>query len=357
MYIKNIKIEGFRNIENCNISPIKKINFIYGINAQGKTNLIETIYYCSLFKSFRTNKNSNLINNNKNNFNINIDIINNKVNNNLKVSLDIKNNKKIIINNKKPINNFFYKILNSIIYYPDEISYLKVYPLYRRNLIDRSIFYINNEYINVFKKYIKCLKQRNIFLKSDNKEHDIWKDQLIEYSYLIIKERMNYIEKINNYFNILSTNNNINEKYSIEYNNYDKEKIKDNLFFKFEKYKIKEKKYGYTLVGPHVDDFIFLINNNNINKYSSEGQKRSFLLSYKQAQLQDYKDNYGYYPILLFDDMGSELDSSRKHNTFSKILDNSGQVFITTMDIPDVDKNRSKIFEVKEGSFSEFIFD
>lgn len=356
MYIKKIKIKNFRNIETCNINPNEKINFIFGKNAQGKTNLIESIYYSSLFKSFRTNKKSNLINNKNDSFDINIDIINNKVNNNLKIYLDINKNKKIIINNKKPVNNFFYKVLNSIIYYPDEISFLKVYPLYRRNLVDRSIFYINNEYINIFKNYVKCLKQRNIFLKSKNNEYDIWKDKLIEYSYLIIKERINYIKKINNYFDILSTKNNINEKYSIKYN-FCEEKIKDSLFNKFEKYKDKEKKYGYTLVGPHLDDFILLINNNNINKYSSEGQKRSFLLNYKQAQLQDYKDNFGYYPILLFDDMGSELDSSRKNITFHNILDNSGQVFITTMDIPDVDKKKSKIFEVKDGNFSEFICD
>ncbi|MCD6580723.1 MAG: hypothetical protein J7K90_02875, partial [Desulfuromusa sp.] len=86
-------------------------------------------------------------------------------------------------------------------------------------------------------------------------------------------------------------------------------------------------------------------------------QKRSLLLSYKQAQLLDYKDIFGYYPILLFDDIGSELDISRKENIFDKILDNSGQIFITTTDAPDSKKNKNKILEVSEGDFSEFIFD
>ena len=117
----------------------------------------------------------------------------------------------------------------------------------------------------------------------------------------------------------------------------------------------KERKYGFTLTGPHIDDFIFSINNNNINMYSSEGQKRSLLLNYKQAQLLDYNDNYGYYPILLFDDMGSELDSYRKTNIFNRILNNSGQVFITTMDIPEINKDKTTIFEVVDGHFSEFI--
>lgn len=357
MYIENIKINNFRNIENCNIYPNKKINFIYGNNAQGKTNLIETIYYSSLFKSFRTNKNINLIKNEKEKFIININIINNSVNNNLKISLDNKNNKSIVINNKKPNNNNFYRVLNSIIYFPDEIIYLKTYPAYRRNLIDRSIFYIDNEYINIFKKYIKCLKQRNIFLKGSDGKNDVWKEQLIEYGCLIISKRINYIRKINSYFDILFDEKETNEKYSIEYNKYDSDKIKDNLFYRFKQIKLKEIKYGYTLAGPHIDDFVFLINNNNISKYSSEGQKRSFLLSYKQAQLQDYKDNYGYYPILLFDDMGRELDSSRKSNIFKNILNNSGQIFITTMDVPDIEENSAKIFQVNNGDFSEFKFD
>ena len=356
MYIENIKIKNFRNIENCNIEPNKKINFIFGKNAQGKTNLIETIYYSSLFKSFRTNKNLNLINKEKDFFFIDIDIVNNKVNNKLKISLDKKNNKNIYVNEKKPADKNFYKVLNSIIYFPDEISYLKNYPAYRRNLIDRSIFYINNNYINIYIKYKKCLKQRNVFLKCNDNSNDIWKEQLVEYAELIITERINYIERINIYFNIINKSNNNKENYSIKYKGYDnKEKIKDNLFKKFKINENKERRYGFTLTGPHIDDFIFSINDNNINMYSSEGQKRSLLLNYKQAQLLDYNDNYGYYPILLFDDMGSELDSYRKTNIFNRILNNSGQVFITTMDIPEINKDKTTIFEVVDGHFSEFI--
>jgi DNA replication and repair protein RecF len=356
MHINKIKINNFRNIEKTIINPSHKLNFIYGENAQGKTNLIESIYFSSLYKSFRTNKNINLIYKNKNNLNINLDVVNNNVNNNIKIFLDNKNKKNIIINNKKPDESIFYKILNSIIYYPDEIIYLKTYPLYRRNLIDRSIFFINNEYIYLFKKYLKCLKQRNIFLKLRNNQNDIWRDNLIEYASLIIKERITYINKIND---ILSSyyDYKLNELYSIKYSNYKDEKIKDYLLIKFKKNEKKEKECGYTLVGPHIDDFTFTLNDNDINKYSSEGQKRSFLLCYKQAQLKLYKDIYGYYPVLLFDDMGSELDLSRKTSFFYKILENSGQVFITTMDIPDIANKDIKIFKVDNGNFSEFILE
>lgn len=356
MHIDKIKINNFRNIENTTINPNYKLNFIYGKNAQGKTNLIESIYFSSLYKSFRTNKNINLIYKNKNQLNIDLDVINNDVKNNIKIIFNNKNNKNIIINNKKPDDIIFYKVLNSIIYFPDEIIYLKTYPLYRRNLIDRSIFFINNEYIYLFKKYLKCLKQRNIFLKLKSNQNDIWRDKLIEYAYLIINERINYINKINDILNSYY-NPKINEVYSIKYSNYEDKKIKDYLSIKFKNNERKEKECGYTLVGPHIDDFIFSLNNNDINKYSSEGQKRSFLLCYKQAQLKLYKDIYGYYPVLLFDDMGSELDISRKTSFFSKILENSGQIFITTMDIPNIKDKDIKIFKVDNGNFSEFILE
>ncbi|MCK4501748.1 MAG: DNA replication/repair protein RecF [Desulfuromonadales bacterium] len=360
MYIKNIKIYNFRNIEHCDIYPSKKINIIYGDNAQGKTNLIESIYYSSIFKSFRTNKKYNLIKKDNNNFSIEIIISNNEVDNVLNIKFNKKNEKQILINNKNPNKNI-YKSLNTIVYYPDEISLLKNYPSYRRNLIDKSIFFINNEYINIFRKYLKCLKHRNMFLKStnvkDNSIDDVWKEQLIEYGSIIIKKRIEYIKRINKYFEILSINKVLNETYSIEYENYEIENIKDDLSNQFKKNKDKELKYGYSLAGPHIEDFKFNINNNDINKYSSEGQKRSLLLSYKQSQLLDYKDYNGYYPILLLDDIGTELDNSRKNKIYNKLLDDSGQVFITTIDLPNICFDNTDIYSVENGIFSKFIFD
>ena len=348
MFIKNIELNNFRNIKECNIKPIEKINFICGKNAQGKTNLIESIYFSSLFKSFRTNTKTDLIKDGENNLFIKIKIINNGVNNVLKIGFDKNKKKKIYINDKET--KLSHGILNTVIYYPDEISHLKSNPSYRRNLIDRSIFFVNNDYLDIFRKYLRCLKQRNFYLKKPNGS-DIWRDQLVEYGSIIIDRRINYLEKINIIMEQIEINTSINEKYKIHYKKYSREKIKDYLNKDFIKNKDKELKYGYTLSGPHIDDFIFKINDKNINRYSSEGQKRSLLLSYKQAQIIDYKKNKGFFPILLFDDIGNELDSSRKNNIFNRIIENSGQIFITTTDIPVGKKN--KIFKVEDGTFEE----
>jgi len=167
MYIRNIEINNFRNINKCNINPHKKINFICGCNAQGKTNLIESIFFASIFKSFRTNIKTDLIKEGEENLFIKIEISNNGINNKLRIGFDKNKKKKIFINEKE--NKFSHEILNSIIYYPDEISHLKSSPSYRRNLIDRSIFFINNDYLNLFRKYLRCLKQRNYYLKNQVK--------------------------------------------------------------------------------------------------------------------------------------------------------------------------------------------
>jgi len=356
MYIKSIKIRNFRNIENCFIFPKKRINVICGENAQGKTNLIESIYYSSIFKSFKTSKNINLINRNHSNFSIDINVLNNNVESNLKIYLDSKKGRKIVINNKNP-DKLIYKNLNTVIYYPDEISLLKNNPAYRRNLIDKSIFFINNEYVIIYRNYIKILKQRNIFLKNQNYKDDIWKDQLIEYAYKIIKERISYINKINSDLYKFSKDEVLNEIYSIKYTDYDIENIKDYLNKKFIDNKEKEKKYGYTLIGPHIEDFKFYINDHDINKYSSEGQKRSLLLSFKHAQILDYKDKFGYYPVLLLDDVGTELDNIRKNKIYNKLLTDSGQVFVTTVDLPDIFLNKSSVYKVNNGKFLKLEFD
>lgn len=349
MYIKNIKVNNFRNIENCNIDFDEKINFILGDNGQGKSNFLESIYYSNFYKSFRTKNNKDLINFKNEGFFLNINIINNKINNNLKIYFDKKNNKKILLNNKIPKFSNIYKIINSIIYYPAEINLLNLYPFYRRNLIDRSIFFIENEYINFIKKYNKILKQRNIFLKNKSNKFDPWKDQLIEESINIINKRKNYIKKINKKLDIFYNNNEIDEYYSIYYKYLNENNIKDKIYNDFKKYEEREKYLGYTLFGPHIDDFNFFINKKDIRKYSSEGQKKNFLLNYKYVQMLDYYEEFSLYPILLFDDLGSELDSNRRKIYLNKIIENSGQIFITSTHYPIDIPKYSKLYKIEDG--------
>ncbi len=331
MLINSIRIKDFRNIESLNIIPDKKINFLTGNNAQGKTNFIESIYYCSYFKSYRTKNILDLIKNGKESSFINIETCNSGTNNNIKVFIDKNKTKKISLNSKVPKNREFYKIINTILYYPDEINYLSIYPQFRRNFIDRAIFITDFDYVDLFNKYRKCLKQRNILLKNcpyDKDQIDIWKNKLIEFGSIIIKKRMGLIERINEklkYFSIQQ-----GESYFLKYNDYNYGKIEEDLLERFERNFSKELKYGYTIIGPHSDDIIFKINDNDIRKYASEGQKKTFLLNLKLSQIVDYRSIYNDFPIVILDDISNELDNNRKDKIIDKFFDNSGQIFITT---------------------------
>ncbi|MCW8891885.1 MAG: hypothetical protein OQL18_01025, partial [Deltaproteobacteria bacterium] len=169
----------------------------------------------------------------------------------------------------------------------------------------------------------------------------------------IIKRRIEYINRINGKFKSLYNDKEIKEDYRIEYEKYKNKNIRNILNSEFKNIYKKELKYGYTLFGPHIEDFEFFINEKNIKLYSSEGQKKFFLLNYKYAQLLDYYDFYSYYPILLYDDLGSELDEKRKKIYFDRILENSGQIFLTTTNYREISSKDKKVLNIFDGNLTE----
>lgn len=328
MELLSIKADNFRNLVNVSINNFDKVNILKGDNAQGKSNFLELIYFLNYYKSFRTNNINDLIKLKSNYFNINCDILNLNVKNNLNIYYK---DKKIVKLNKKSVNfKNIYNNIKTILYYPYEINYLLVNSSSRRNLIDRSIFLLKSEYIYKIKKYNKILKNRNIFLKKNKNEFDPWIEQLIFISKDIIEERHNFIKRINNKFYNLYFSKNFEENYKINYKYEENENIECYLRDRYLKVKDKEFICGYTLIGPHLDNISFYINDKNIKNHSSEGQKKYFILNYKYAQLIDYYEINKSYPILLFDDLTSELDSKRRNIYIEKIIESSGQIFITS---------------------------
>lgn len=355
MQIENIHISQFRNIQKAQLEPGSKINFILGDNAQGKTNFIEAIYVAALLKSFRTRNTIDLIQQGKEyailKFQVGCETIINTVN----LTLD-KQKKLLKINGKKPNSDQFFKHLNIVIFHPDEVNYICNYPIFRRNLIDRSIFYTNFEYIDVYRKYTKCLKQRNSFLKQESKGIDCWEDQLVKFGSLIISERLKYIKKINDYFSDENFFKTSGEHYHLVYSKEYKDinHIQNELRNEFFRKRKREKLLGYTLVGPHKEDIGFFLNQQSAGSFASQGQKRSLVISLKTAQILDYQRIHGYCPVLILDDMTSELDVERKNILLENLLANSGQVFITSTDFKQIIKSeQAKVFRVKHGEISQ----
>ena len=355
MWIKNIKINNYRNYNKEEINLNKKINIFYGENAQGKTNIIEAIFLSSIGKSFRTNKEKELIKFGEEN--CNLEIYFEKSDRDGKININIGNKKNIFINGIKikKLSELLGNI-NVVIFTPDDINILKGGPQNRRKFLDVMISQLRPNYMHIYNLYLKTLEERNTYLKNiENQKYDlleIYDEKLAEYGCEIYKYRMEFVNKLENKIkNIHKNITNNKEEIKIEYISdcMDKEKFLELLKARKKLDIIK----GYTTKGIHRDDLNIYINDLLVNVYGSQGQHRTAVLSLKLAELQVIYDEIGENPILLLDDFMSELDENRRKNFLENISDT--QVIITCTEKFELKNVDCKYFKVKQGEiiFSE----
>ncbi len=354
MNVQRISLRNFRNIAAAELNPCDKINFLLGDNAQGKTNLVEAIYAAALLKSFRTRNSAELIMEGEEQAKVAIGLRKQQVDNRITVTFG-KQGRDFLLNGKRPETNAYYRFFNVIVFHPEEVNYISSYPAFRRNLIDRSIFYTDFSYIDTYRNYTRCLKQRNALLKNRSVGVDCWQEQLVGFGATIIQERLKYIDRINEILKSDAFQKKSSETYALSYSREvtDRTTIAAQLAAEFSRKIEREQALGYTLVGPHKDDVRFSINTKEASSYGSQGQKRSLVISYKTAQIADYKKIHGDYPILILDDMTSELDRGRKNLLLENLLENSGQVFITSTDYqPSQRSEQVRVFRVEAGEIN-----
>ncbi|MFI3230867.1 MAG: DNA replication/repair protein RecF [bacterium] len=382
MRITNLQLKNYRNICHMELFLGESINIFYGDNAQGKTNILESIYVCAIGRSHRTHKDKELIkfgednayialatatinNNYLNKININIK---NKQNDKIyKVS---KTTKGIAINNIaiKKIGELFGNI-NIVMFSPEDLNIVKQSPQERRKFLDMELCQINNLYNYNLSQYYKILKQRNMLLKKVNKSVTnnlkafdefknniyVWDKQLIEVGTKVINNREEFVKKIDNiasdiHFKITNKRERLSIKYKPSVNPLDFEhKLLNSLD--------KDIIYKSTSYGPHKDDIVFYVNDVNLKDFGSQGQQRTAILSTKLAEIDIIKLEKNIRPILLLDDVLSELDKSRQEYLINNITDM--QVIITCTGVEDVIKNFSnnidkdgiiELFEVLDGA-------
>ena len=355
MYIEEIKLHNFRNYEEQKIELNKNINIFYGENAQGKTNIIESIFLCAYAKSFRTSKDKEIINLNKNEASVTLKY--QKKDREGTIRVNISDKKYIYLNDikAKKMSEILGK-LNVVIFSPDDINILKDGPQKRRRFLDMMIGQLRPNYIHCLNIYLKVLEQRNNYLrqiKEQNKSEDlleIWDEKLAEYAIIVYRYRYEFINKIKEVINeihckITDNKENLELNYISECDN--KEKFIELLKQRRKLDIIK----GYTTKGVQRDDFNIFINNKEVSVYGSQGQNRTVVLSLKLAELQVIKDDIDDYPILLLDDFMSELDSNRR-KSFLNNIENT-QVIITCTDPIEIEKfNKNveyKLYNVKKG--------
>lgn len=364
MKIKKIKLINFRNLDKVELNFINKINIIIGGNGAGKTNILEAIYLNSLTKSFRANNDAELIKFDKEFLTIMTTIKDDSYNENVLYNID-KLSKKIYLNSSKvtKLSEYIGKY-PVVISTPEDVLMIKTSPSTRRDVLNISICQFNKEYFKTLNEYNKLLKLRNDYLKrilinsiSDIKYFDILTNKLIEKAVYIYIERNNYINLINKYlpdiFEHICLNPNLIIKYSpnIDLNNYNEETLKNILYKKYKKDFNKEISVGMTITGPHRDDFSFILGDKDMKLYSSEGQKKMAVISFKLAEMMLFQKTDDKKPIILLDDLFSELDINNK-NRLVKFIPDDLQVVITSNDLKGINKSirdNAKIFKIKDG--------
>ena len=331
MWINNIKLNNFRNYNNKEINLHENINVFFGENAQGKTNIIESIFLCSIGKSFRTNKEKELIKFNEEKTSVEINY--EKSDRTGKIKIEIGEKKQVYLNGIKikKLSELLGNI-NVVIFTPDDINILKGGPQNRRKFLDIMISQLRPNYMHILSLYNKTLEQRNNYLKqikTEKKEEnllEIWDEKLIDYGIKIYEYRKEFIEKIKNKIkNIHAGITNGKEEIEIEY--ISDAVTRQNFLNELKSRRKLDIIKGYTTKGIHRDDFIIYINKKEVGTFGSQGQNRTAMLSLKLSELQVIYDDIGEYPILLLDDFMSELDSKRRESFLNNIKDI--QVIIT----------------------------
>lgn len=351
MHINTILLENFRNYDNQEIKLNKNINIIYGNNAQGKTNIIESVFLCAYGKSFRAKKDSELIKFDKDLCKVEVSY--SKVDREGIIKAEINDKKTFFSNGVKQnkISDIIGKI-NVVIFTPDDIEIIKDGPQKRRRFLDMMISSLRPNYLHLLNSYNKVLEQRNNFLrqiKLENKNPamlDIWDEQLSEYSFKIYEYRKYFIEKISKSIEDIHSLITKSGKEDIKIKYISNSKNKESFLENLKKSRAVDIKRGFTATGIHRDDFMIYINSRPVSIFGSQGQQRTAILTLKLCELKIVKEEIGDTPILLLDDYMSELDEKRRTSFLENIKGN--QVIITCTDRIDLE-NESSIYYVENG--------
>ncbi|MGN0351101.1 MAG: DNA replication/repair protein RecF [Roseburia sp.] len=359
MIIKSIELKNFRNYEDLNISFDDGTNILFGDNAQGKTNILEAAYLSGTTKSHKGSKDKEMVRFGEQEAHIRTIVV--KKEKEYQIDIHLKQNRsKGIAINKIPIKKAseLFGILNMVFFSPEDLNIIKNGPSERRRFLDAELCQLDKIYLADLTKYNKVLNQRNKLLKDmvyrpDLKETlSIWDMQLMESGKKIIRRRKQFVDELNEIVHEIHYRiSGEKEELLLQY-----EPNIDDIFFEDELNRAKERdlKYCQTSVGPHRDDLLFSIHGVDIRKFGSQGQQRTSALSLKLSEIELVKKSIHDTPILLLDDVLSELDSNRQNYLLNNIHDT--QTIITCTGLDEFVKNRfqiNKVFEVISGTVFE----
>ncbi len=364
MRVKSIRLINFRNYNSEKVYLNEKLNIFLGNNAQGKTSLLESIYIASIGRSYKSNRDRELINLSKNQAYIGVEVESDRGERFIEIKLDVDNPKRVKVNRieldkvSEIIGN-----LNVVIFSPEDLKLIKEGPAERRNFLDIEISQIKPKYRHNISKYSRLLYQRNRLLKSAYRDRklletiDSWDMQLAETGAEIIYERMEFVNSLSTiskdiHKNISGNQEELNIEYipSFEIEDYDLKGLKSVFEKKLKDSLNDDVESGRTFYGPHKDDIEILVDNKPCRIFGSQGQQRTSALSLRLAEVELIKNEIGEYPVILLDDVLSELDVNRRKKliaTFKNI-----QTIITSTDdivLEEFDQKEKSVFYINSG--------
>ena len=379
MRIEKIRLKNFRNYEELELHPHGEVNLLFGQNGSGKTNLLEAIHYCALGKSHRVNHDKNTVMAGEEFGACGIELIRKNVKCDIAVKLipDENAKKSIFIDQKKIVRlSDLMGRLQCVIFSPEDLELIREGPSVRRRYIDMLLSQINIGYFIALQQFRKALEQRNSILKTmrmSGKQNEEWlqdfETSMCAPARIIIEERKKIIQTLNEYTTEVyaSISGRPGEILQVDYQSSlkDAEDIVKTYSEMLQKNRKEDIMYGMTGQGPHRDDIGIRMNGKNMKMFASQGQIRTASLSLKLAQLKLYRDFTGDTPVLLLDDVMSELDMNRRTRLLKEI--EGVQTFITCTDRSDLQecenkrtycvsldtKNHAHIEELTEGRTEE----
>ena len=360
MLIKKLRVENFRNFEFESIEFSENVNIFYGKNGQGKTNLLEAINYFTNGKSCRNNlREKDIVKFGKDGFSLSAEFELKRENavREIYEKIEYKNKKSIYINGQ-PVEKLsdVLGIIDTVLFMPNDLNYVLGAPSDRRAYIDTFLSKNRPGYFKLLTAYIYVLKQKNNILKEhkNNGQIDIYNEKLFEYGSKICEIRENfvnvfseYVKKI--YADISENKEQIDFIYKPNIENFYE---KDYFLAELNKNKEKEMVLGTSLKGPHRDDINININGKSAKFFASQGQLRSIVLSMKIAESEIIKDTKGEYPIILLDDVFSELDKERREFLLKNLYGKQVIITLTNADIGKIFGN-AKCFEIESGKIKK----
>lgn len=346
MIIQSLRLHQFRNYKEEEINFPKSIILMHGSNGQGKTNLLEALYLGGIGKSYRGVADVDLINWDYDEASLIISFLRNGVEQQVKIILSKNEKKQLWVNETKVTQRELMGTVNEVLFSPEDLQLIKGSPAMRRRFVDMEISQVTPSYYHILLQYNRAIVQRNLLLKKMKYEKvrslDEWDKQIAQFAAFLVKKRLEALHKIGFLSGVLHKRlSNGLEKLTFSYDqtyfhpekDQDENKIKPEWY-----YQLLQKNFEHdiehmaTSIGPHRDDLSFFVNGRDLKKYGSQGQQRTAVLSLKLSELEYMKSETGEYPILLLDDVMSELDENRRKALLDFVKQRI-QTFITTTDI------------------------